>query len=326
VIKTIKAKPKAATVQFVEPMYAQLVQQLPDGKDWLYEVKFDGYRCLVGKSAAGVTLWSRRGNDFTAQFPNIAKACEQLPPRTLLDGEIVAIDENGRISFNLLQHHRSQAQALLFYAFDVLIHRGINLVNEPLSKRRELLANIMKPLMRRATGVSLSESIDASPAELISVVKEFGFEGVIAKRKDSCYESGKRSGAWLKYKVNKSQEFVIGGYTPGNPLDAVIVGYYDGQRLIYAAKVRNGFVPRVRREVWQKLKPLEMASCPFANLPEKKRTQFSLSREEMKNCIWLKPQLVAQIEFTEWTPDGHLRHSKFCGFREDKEPREVTGE
>jgi bifunctional non-homologous end joining protein LigD len=135
----------------------------------------------------------------------------------------------------------------------VLIHRGINLVNEPLSKRRELLANIMKPLMRRATGVSLSESIDASPAELISVVKEFGFEGVIAKRKDSCYESGKRSGAWLKYKVNKSQEFVIGGYTPGNPLDAVIVGYYDGQRLIYAAKVRNGFVPRVRREVWQKL-------------------------------------------------------------------------
>ncbi|HEX6438786.1 MAG TPA: ATP-dependent DNA ligase, partial [Candidatus Binatia bacterium] len=149
---------RAATVQFVEPMYAQLVQQLPEGNEWLYEVKFDGYRCLAGKDGAGVTLWSRRGNDLTAQFPAIATSCEQLPPRTLLDGEIVAIDTNGRISFNLLQHHRSQAQALLFYAFDVLIHRGINLVNEPLSKRREVLSDLMKPFTRKATAVSLSES------------------------------------------------------------------------------------------------------------------------------------------------------------------------
>ena len=135
--------------------------------------------------------------------------------------------------------------------------------------------------------------------------------------------SGKRSGAWLKYKVNKSQEFVIGGYTPGNPLDAVIVGYYDGGKLIYVAKVKNGFVPQLRRDVWQKLKPLEIASCPFANLPEKKPTQFSLTREQMKDCIWLKPQLVAQVELTEWTPDGYLRHSKFIGLRDDKDPREV---
>ena len=184
----------------------------------------------------------------------------------------------------------------------------------------------MKPFTRNASSIALSESIDATPAELIQVVKEFGFEGVIAKRKDSFYESGNRSGAWLKYKVNKSQEFVIGGYTPGNPLDALIVGYYDGDKLIYAGKVRNGFVPRLRREVWQKLKRLVIASCPFANLPEKKRTQFSLTREEMKNCIWLKPELVAQIEFTEWTPDGHLRHSKFVGLRDDKNPREVVRE
>ena len=136
------AKPITASladkIQLVEPMYAQLVQALPNGKDWLYEVKFDGYRCLAAKDAVRGTLWSRRGNDFTAQLPNIAKACEQLPARTLLDGEIVAINENGRISFNLLQHHRSQAQALLFYAFDVLIHRGINLLNEPLTTRREV--------------------------------------------------------------------------------------------------------------------------------------------------------------------------------------------
>ena len=200
---------RAATVQFVEPMYAQLVQHLPEGKDWLYEVKFDGYRCLAARDGARVTLWSRRGNDFTAQFPNIAKACERIPARTLLDGEIVAIDENGRISFNLLQHHRSQAQALLFYAFDVLIHRGINLINEPLSKRREVLTNIMKPLGRHPSAIALSESIDATPAELIGVVKEFGFEGVIAKRKDSCYESGKRSGAWLKYKATNHKNSLL---------------------------------------------------------------------------------------------------------------------
>jgi DNA ligase D-like protein (predicted ligase) len=322
--KPAKSTRRVARVQFVEPMYAQLVQQLPEGDEWLYEVKFDGYRCLAGKDAAGVTLWSRRGNDFTVQFPNIANACEQLPVRTVLDGEIVAIDENGRISFNLLQHNRSKAQALLLYVFDVLICRGVSLINEPLSKRRELLTNIIKPLTRNASAIALSESIDATPAELIGVVKEFGFEGVIAKRKNSCYEAGKRSGAWLKYKVNKSQEFVIGGYTPGNPLDSVIVGYYEGDKLIYAGKVRNGFVPRVRREVWQKLKGLEIASCPFTNLPEKKRTQFSLTREEMKNCIWLKPQLVAQIEFTEWTPDGHLRHSKFVALRDDKDSRDVV--
>ena len=200
------------------------------------------------------------------------------------------------------------------------------MLNELLATRREVLTKVMKSLRRNASAIALSESIDATPAELIGVVKEFGFEGVIDKRKNSCYESGKRSGAWLKYKVNNSQEFVVGGYTPGNPLDAVIVGYYDADKLLYAAKVRNGFVPRLRREVWQKLKRLEIATCPFVNLPEKKRTQWALTREEMKNCVWLRPQLVAQIEFTEWTPDGHLRHSKFCGLRHDKDPRSTMRE
>jgi ATP-dependent DNA ligase len=172
----------------------------------------------------------------------------------------------------------------------------------------------------------LSENIEAAPTDLIRVAKEFGFEGIVAKRKDSSYESGKRSGAWAKYRVNRGQEFVIGGYTPGNPFDALIVGYYQDGRLLYAAKVRNGFVPLVRREVGTKFKGLGIDTCPFANLPEKKRTQWALTKEEMKNCVWLKPELVAQMEFTEWTPDGHLRHSKFVGLREDKEAQEVVRE
>ena len=117
-------------------MYALAAQNVPEGQEWLYEVKFDGYRCLAGRDSSGVTLWSRRGNVFTNQFPHIAKACEQLPPGTLLDGEIIALDKNGRISFNLLQHHRSHAQAMLFYAFDVIVHRGESLINVPLKNRR----------------------------------------------------------------------------------------------------------------------------------------------------------------------------------------------
>jgi bifunctional non-homologous end joining protein LigD len=131
-----------------------------------------------------------------------------------------------------------------------------------------------------------------NPAEVIPLVKEFGFEGVIGKRRDCCYEIGKRSGAWLKYKVNKAQAFVIGGYTPDNPLDALIVGYYGRRQTDVCEQVRNGFVPRSRREVWARLKDLQTDTCPFANLPEKKRTPSALTREEMKNCVWLKPELV----------------------------------
>ena len=181
----------------------------------------------------------------------------------------------------------------------------------------------MKSNLNRAYPIALSENIEASPSDLVRVVKEFGFEGIVAKRTDSLYESGKRSGSWIKYKVNRGQEFVIGGYTPGNALDAVIVGYYEDAKLMYAAKVRNGFVPRVRREVFERLRDLETDTCPFANLPEKKRTQWALTKEEMKNCRWLRPELVAQIEFTEWTPDGHLRHSTFVGLRVQTHKRYV---
>jgi DNA ligase D-like protein (predicted ligase) len=321
--KAFSALP-AAKITFIEPMYARLVQSLPQGQEWLYEVKFDGYRCLAGRDAKGVTLWSRRENLFTNQFPHIARACERLPPNTLVDGEIVALDESGRVSFNLLQHHRSKAQALVFYAFDVLIYRSRSVSNVPLYFRREVLHRIFEDI--KAAPIGLSENIEAAPTDLIRVAKEFGFEGIVAKRKDSLYESGKRTGAWVKYKVNRGQELVIGGYTPGNPFDALIVGYYEGDRLMYAAKVRNGFVPLVRREVASRFKGLEIDACPFANLPERKRTQWALTKEEMKNCVWLKPERVAQIEFTEWTPDGHLRHSKFVGLREDKAAREVVRE
>ena len=147
----------SADVRFVEPMYARLVNELPEGKHWLYEVKFDGYRCLAWRHSNGVTLWSRRENLFTTQFPQIARACGCFPPGTLVDGEIVTLDESGRVSFNLLQHHRSKAQALLFYVFDVLVHRSRSLMQEPLEHRRETLSEIFKGV--KAAPIALSESL-----------------------------------------------------------------------------------------------------------------------------------------------------------------------
>ena len=321
--ETLDPLPKGK-VKFIEPMLAKSVTELPkDRHTWVYEVKVDGYRCLVGKDHSAVKLWSRRGNLFNQDFPGLARACAALPADTLVDGEVIALDQQGRISFNLLQHRRSQASAIRFYAFDLLVYKGHSTINLEISERHDLLA---QALANVDGDVQLMQRFETSPAELIRAAKRLGFEGIIAKRRDSLYEPGKRSGAWVKYKINQGQEFVIGGYTPGHPFDAVIVGYYRDGQLIYAAKVRNGFVPRIRREVAKRLKALETEVCPFANLPEKKRTAWALTKEEMKKCVWIRPELVAQIEFTEWTPDGHLRLTTFTGLREDKTSQEVVRE
>jgi ATP-dependent DNA ligase len=235
---------------------------------------------------------------------------------------VVAIDENGKISFNALQHSRSRTH-VQFYAFDLLGYRGRNILRLPLETRREFLtealAKVEYPVLR-------SKNFDAKPTDLIRAAKELELEGIIAKRKDSVYEPGRRSGAWLKYKINRSQEFVIGGYTAGKPFDALIVGHYEGSELKFVAKVRNGFVPRVRREVFQRFAGLTTTKCPFVNLPEKRQTMWALTADEMKKCRWVKPELVAQIEFNEWTPDEHLRHCSFVGLRDDKEAHEIRRE
>ena len=222
-------------------MYALAVQNIPEGKEWLYEVKFDGYRCIVGKSQNGVTLWLRRGNDFTSQFPHIARACERLPIDTLLDGEIMAIDKSGRISFNLLQHHRSHAQALLFYAFDVIVHRGENLVNAPLEKRQTVLNEIFEDLGKNASAVcqkrlmprqkNLSERPKKSDLRKSWPSAKLPFTNQVS---EVAHGSSIAS--------TKGRSFVIGEYVPDNPFDSIIVGYYQDGKLMYAAKVRNGFV------------------------------------------------------------------------------------
>lgn len=169
----------------------------------------------------------------------------------------------------------------------------------------------------------------SSLPDLIQSVKEQGLEGLVAKRRDSVYEPALRSGAWQKMRVNQAQEFVIGGYTiGGRTFDALVLGYYDGDRLMYAARMRNGFTPTLREELMRRFKGLETPKCPFANLPEAKSGRWGqgLTAAKMKDCRWLAPVRVGQFEFVEWTPEGHLRHSRFLGLRADKDAREVRRE
>jgi ATP-dependent DNA ligase len=160
-------------------------------------------------------------------------------------------------------------------------------------------------------------------------VEAHGFEGIVAKRLDSRYEAGRRSGAWLKMRVNQGREFVIGGYTPGaRNFDALIFGYYEGNKLLYAARTRNGFTPAARVQLYRRFRDLEVPECPFANLPEARSGRWGqgLTAEKMKQCRWLKPALVGQFEYLEWTPDNHLRHARFIGVRDDKDPKQVRRE
>ena len=310
---------------FVEPMDCLSVSKLPDGLEWLWEIKLDGYRALAVKSGTGVTLFSRRRKSLNRQFPYIVEALADLPSGTV-DGEVVAIDDSGRPHFNLLQNFRAEASRIQYYIFDVLCWKDRDLTRVPMVERRKLLKSVV---VIRDKRIRIADYFEAAPKDLPSAVREQGLEGIIGKRKDSLYQPGKRSGAWIKYRVNRGQEFVIGGYFPGpHGFDSLIVGYYDGDDLMYVARTRNGFVPASRRQVFSKLKHLVTPACPFVNLPETRRSRFGeeLNGEKMKKAVWLRPEIVVQIEFLEWTEADRLRHAKFVGLREDKNPRNVGKE
>src|SRR5229473_5458645 len=177
--------------------------------------------------------------------------------------------------------------------------------------------------------VRIAEHFEVSASDMLAAVRQQQLEGVIGKHKDSLYQPGKRTGAWIKYRVNRGQEFVIGGYIPGpHGLDSLIVGYYRGEDLIYVARVRNGFVPASRRQVFEKIRHLASPTVPFVNLPDTHKSRWGdeLTAEKMKECVWLRPETVAQIEFLEWTEADRLRHSRFAGLRDDKDARSVVKE
>jgi DNA ligase D-like protein (predicted ligase) len=312
--------------RFIEPILLLRTEKLPEGDAWLHELKLDGYRALAIKSGGKVHLRSRNDNDFNSRYPSIVKALATMPDDTVIDGEVVAIDGDGKPSFNLLQNSAAGAD-LHFFIFDLLVLKGEDVMGEPLTARRELLEKHVFPKMEEP--IRYSPVLEASLKDLIQSVKAQGLEGLVAKRRDSKYEPGLRSGAWMKMRVNAGQELVIGGYTPSpKNFDALVIGYYDDGKLVYAARTRNGFTPASRVELFKKLKPLEIEECPFANLPEKKAGRWGagLTAAKMGECRWLRPVLVGQFEFVEWTGENHLRHTKFIALREDKKATDVKRE
>jgi len=316
-----------AAARFIDPMLLLRTDSLPSGDQWLYELKLDGFRAIAFRRDGNAHLRSRNDNDFSARYPGVFKALAKLPDDTVIDGEILALDENGRPSFNALQNFGSGSAAIVYYVFDVMILGGRDVMREPLEIRRALLEK--KVLPKLAEPIRYAPVLDADLPVLIQSVKEQGFEGLVAKRRTSVYEPGLRSGAWMKMRVNRGQEFVIGGYTRGtNTFDALIFGYYEGKNLIYVARTRSGFTPAARSQLFRKFKNLEIDECPFANLPEAKSGRWGqgLTKAKMAQCQWLKPVVVAQFEFLEWTADDHLRHSRFIGLRDDKDPRQVRRE
>jgi bifunctional non-homologous end joining protein LigD len=315
---------RATSPAFIQPMTAKVVHALPEGRAWLYEVKLDGYRALLLKDGERVQIRSR--NAKTLFYPAVEAEAQKLKVGSVvLDGEIVAIDEKGFPSFQALQHRSAHAKhAIVYYAFDVLHVDGQDLTRLPLEERRRHLPDIV-----RGSEILISQELPGTATQVIAAVQRLGLEGVIAKRRDSSYEPGQASGAWVKLKLEKQQEFVIGGYRPGtHGVDALLVGYYEGRPLKFASKVRAGFTPHLRRDVSALLKPLHAAKCPFADLPSSRTSHWGagVTAEEMTEMQWVKPRLVAQVRFVEWTAEGRLRHAAFLGLRTDKAAHTVKRE
>ena len=293
---------------------------MPKGANWLHEVKYDGYRIIARKAGDDVTLFSRSGLDWTVRFPAIAQAMLSLPcESTLIDGEVAFVLPSGITDFKSLQEHiDSPHPSIRYFVFDLLSLDGKDLRKKTLKERREALAKLMS-----AKGISnylvYVDYVEGSGPEFLAQAKAHGLEGIMSKRADRPYISG-RGKDWRKVKCKQGEEFVIGGYSRsdvrGKPFSSLLLGSFADGKLVYSGKVGTGFDARNSAELADRFKSLERARSPFEEVP----------REERKAAVWLEPKLLAEIEFVERTRDGRLRHPSFKGLREDKPAREVHGE
>jgi bifunctional non-homologous end joining protein LigD len=279
-----------------------------------------------------VRLLSRNEKDLGKKFYSVVEAVAELDCRdAILDGEVVALDETGRPSFQLLQAYEKgeQRPPLFYYVFDLLQLDGVDLRARPLTERKAKLKELLE---NAPETIRYSVPFDAPLEDLLEQARSFGLEGLLGKQADSRYETGRRSGAWIKLKLISSQEFVIGGYTPPaggrKYFGAIIVGYFSDDELCFAAKVGSGFSEKTLKELYDQFQSLTREHCPFVNLPEKRNGRWgqAITPAEMRRCHWVEPKLVCQVQFTEWTQDDKLRQPVFLGVRTDKEPHEVVRE
>jgi bifunctional non-homologous end joining protein LigD len=309
-------KAKGLVPPFIAPELATLEDEVPDGDNWLHEVKFDGYRIIGRKAGDEVTLFSRSGLDWTVRFPAIAKALEKLPCKdALVDGEVAFVLPSGLTSFKSLQEHiDSPHQAIRYFLFDLLELDGKDWRKKPLIERKARLAELLSG-KSVAARLIYSDHVQGSGRAFFTQACASGLEGIVSKRANALYRSG-RSKAWLKFKCGHRAELVIGGYsrsTRGRPFASLLLGTFEDGKLTYAGKVGTGFNEADLKELAKRFKPLQRETSPFVEVPPAER----------RGVVWLEPRLVAEIAFAEWTRDGRLRIPSFQGLREDKRAADV---
>ncbi|HYG61680.1 MAG TPA: DNA ligase D [Thermoanaerobaculia bacterium] len=332
-------KPEAAPVKVpgarkgafpakLEAQLATLVDEVPRGEEWIHELKFDGYRVLCEVRGGKVRLVTRNGKDWTDRFTPVAKAAGALPVRdALLDGEVVVLEKDGTTSFQALQNALSgqRDDDLVYFAFDLLYLDGHDLRRAELRERKRALADLLAAVPSGPKGrIRYSDHVEGSGEDFYRQACSFSLEGVISKRGDLPYHPG-RNKDWLKIKCLKRQELVVAGFTEPEGarvgLGALLLGVYEGDGLVFAGKVGTGFNDRLLRDLRKRLGRLETPDSPFAGPPR------DLVRAAARGDVhWVKPELVGEVAFTEWTRDGVLRHPTFQGLREDKSPQEVRRE
>lgn len=308
--------------EFVSPQLATLVESPPVGDEWLHELKFDGYRMICHLQRGKTRFWSRNQKDWTEKFPNIAKAMKSFPATTaIVDGEIVIVDKAGRSSFQLLQQSmgKSSGSAFVFQIFDLIYLEGYSLMRVPLNQRKQLLEELLSTVDPKGS-LRFSEHIEGNGSKFFKQACEYGIEGVVSKLADSPYEST-RNRNWQKSKCIKRQEFVIVGYTPSKKafpgFGSLVLGVYEKGKLIYAGRVGTGFSIKQRLELQKKLDGIAQSKMPLVAIPKD---------PGLRQAHWAKPQLVAEVEFTEWTADSIIRHPSFKGLRQDKKATAVVRE
>ncbi len=305
----------------IKPQLATLVNAPPTGDQWLHELKFDGYRMLAHVKDGEVQFFSRNGKDWTSKFANLTKALTTLPLTTaILDGEVVVVDEKGNSSFQRLQQAMGAGRAtFIFHIFDVIYLDGFSLLAVPLIERKSVLEKLLS-VDKTKGQLRYSDHVVGEGLQFFKQACKYDLEGIISKLANSPYEST-RTKNWLKVKCNRRQEFVIAGYTPskkGFPgFGSLILGVYDKGQLMYSGRVGTGFSIKQRLELQSKLDQITQPAMPFATKPKD---------PGLRDAHWAKPKLVAEVEFTEWTADGSVRHPSFKGLRADKKPAEVIRE
>lgn len=305
-----------------QPQLATLVEHPPGGDEWLHEIKFDGYRigCII--RSGRVTLMSRNGKDWTSNFPDVVEAAKKLPvSEALLDGEVAIVEPDGRTSFQALQNALSGIEGrskLVYFAFDLLYLEGESLQELGVEERKARLKTLVGK--RKTARIRYSDHIVGKGHELLEHARTLHLEGIVSKRRDAPYRPG-RSKSWLKTKVTLRQEFVIGGFSDPEGaragIGALLLGYFAGDRLVHAGRVGTGFSHKMTIDLRRQLDAIERKACPFDPAPK---------GLDARGAHWVTPKYVCEVEFTEWTSDGKIRHPSFQGMRLDKKPTEVVRE